>query len=229
MLSKNFATLFVFFAVAAAACSAPTPESNLVRNDAGKEDAGGDNVPPAALRFRPAAIYSGFDGVHTYKAPVAIYDASDDLQLTISDSGATIAPVKLSATDTLDSGRYFMLTTTKAGDFTLTATSKGSSVTAKVKVTAYTTERWTRGEQRYGGGDPPCTQCHSTDGIDHSPAALAGISDAAVGLVVTEGIAPNGFPISVNHPSNHKWAVSEEERDGLVTFLRTLEPRGFAP
>lgn len=230
MHSNKTAPLLVLFMTACS--SAPAPDSSLVRSDpdAGKaENDAGTGAPTSTLRFRPPTLYSGFDGEHTYKAPLAVYDAADDLELTIDDTAASITPVKLAATGSLDSGRYYMLSTKKAGDFVLTATSNGRTATAKVVVSPYTTARWTKGEQRYDGGDPPCTQCHSTEGIDHSPAALAGISDEAVGLVITEGISPNGFPISVNHPSNHKWTVSDDEKSSLITFLRTLEPRGFAP
>lgn len=231
MVQKN---LSVLLALLAAACSSP-PSLQQPSSDPGDnpKDAGSDapSAPVSTLRFRPTTIYSGFDGEHTYKAPFAVYDADDDLSVTIDDSAVTIEKATLSTPDSLDTGRYYMLTMKKAGEFALTAKSKGGTATTKVVVSDYPTARWTAGQTRYtngGSGNPPCTQCHSTTGIDHSPAALAGIDDRAVGLVITSGIAPNGFPIKVDDPSNHQWTVSDDEKNGLVTYLRSIEPRGFA-
>ena len=44
--------------------------------------------------------------------------------------------------------------------------------------------------------------------------------------VITTGISTAGFPIK-EMSKGHRWEVSDEERDGLVTYLRGLEPRGF--
>ena len=64
------------------------------------------------------------------------------------------------------------------------------------------------------------------DAIDHSPAALAAAKDDEVAAIITTGLA-NNHPIKIDGVAGHRWEVSEAERDGLVTFLRGLEPRGF--
>jgi hypothetical protein len=205
------------------------------------KDAGYDSQPSldsglGVLSFSPDTSYSGFDGMHAFKVPIAVYDAGDDLKVTATDpSAATIAPVKLAQPTkpdgTHDNGRYFMITVKKAGTITLVAESHGKKAQATITATSYPTERWTAGEARYtnagSNGDPPCTQCHAgSAGIDHSPASMASATDTALGTVITTGISTAGFPIK-EMSKGHRWEVSDEERDGLVTYLRGLEPRGF--
>lgn len=188
------------------------------------------------LQFRPAQSYSGHDGEHTFKVPVAVYDSADDLTVTATDPSAVdIAPKKLAdpvrADGTADNGKYFLVTVKKAGTITLQARSGGETVEAKIDVTDYAPDRWATGEARYlngGGGDPPCANCHVRGkAIDHSPAALATATDEKVSVVITTGISTHGFPIRIDGQPGHKWTVTDVERDGLVTYLRALEPKGF--
>jgi hypothetical protein len=76
------------------------------------------------------------------------------------------------------------------------------------------------------GSQPACTQCHDANGgIDHSPATMASSDDIAVQAIITTGVL-NEHPIT---GVVHKWQASDTELTGLVTYLRALEPRGFAP
>jgi hypothetical protein len=193
------------------------------------------------LLFRPSKVFSGTDGTHTFKVPLAVYDSDADLSVTASDpSGITLAPTKLknpvSPDGITDNGKYFMLTALKAGTYTLTATSKGRSTTATVTVTDYTSNRWGDGDARYNNGvtsmtaDRACQNCHVQGlAIDHSPAALATASDQEIGIIITTGVKPGPSVIKIpNEPgTQHKWTVTDTERDGLVTYLRALDPRGF--
>ncbi|HVH42201.1 MAG TPA: hypothetical protein VM925_07645 [Labilithrix sp.] len=234
-----------------AACTAAAPEQRRASSSREPDgaapdlativEAGVDSRPdPEAslgvLAFRPEEIYSGFDGQHTFKAPIAVYDAADDLQVTVDPSAATIARMTLEniPPGQSDTGKYFFVTPKKAGSIELVATSRGASTTATLVVAAYGPTRWAAGKKRYEtagtNGEPPCAQCHTNGAaIDHSPAALAGVSDANIALVITSGISPAGYPITVDHPSEHRWTVTDDEREGLITYLRGLEPRGFGP
>jgi len=188
------------------------------------------------LLFRPETLYTGVDGTHTFIAPVAVYDADGDLTVTASDpSAVTITPTKLksptNSDGVTDNGKYFLATAKKAGQVTLTATSKGRSVTASLTITDYAAGRYAAGEARYNkagsGQDQPCTNCHAgAQGIDHSPAAMASATDQDIGVIVTTGIKPPAKPIT-GVPGGHKWNVTAEEKDGLITYLRALQPRGF--
>jgi hypothetical protein len=209
-------------------------------------DAGFDSRPDpdsglGELVFRPETLYSGFDGTHTFTVPVAVYDSGDDLQVTASKPASVqITPKKLvnAARDdgTTDNGKYFFVTVKEAGTVTLTARSRGKTAQASLTVTAYPADRWTTGETRYKNGgtngsgqaEPPCQQCHAGgSAIDHSPAALASVTDEKIGVVITTGISTAGFPIKIGDAPGHQWDVKEPVRDGLITYLRALAPRGF--
>jgi hypothetical protein len=222
------------------ACSSSSGDEYEEEEDAGtKRDAklpdtaaGSDtsaSVPD--LQLRPAAVYSGFDGTHTYRAPIAAYGAAADLTLTAADPSVVSIEATALKNPGGDTGKYFMLTMKKAGTTQLTASSGGASSSATLTVTSYTTARYEAGEQRYlnGGGSssqPACTQCHGGQaGIDHSPAALASAEDPAVKTVITTGITIAGSPINSTPP--HMWTATEPQLDGLVTYLRALAPKNF--
>ena len=185
------------------------------------------------LSFRPPASFSGFDGTHSFKVPVAVYSAADDLVVSASN-GAGVVPKRLvepARGGVTDNGRYFLVTVKQAGPITLTATTGGRTATSTITVTSYPAGRWARGETRYTkgeSGDPPCTDCHvNGQGVDHSPASLSTATDEKVGITITTGISPYNVPILIDGQPSHSWKVSDAERDGLVTYLRGLEPRGF--
>jgi hypothetical protein len=198
------------------------------------------------LRFMPDVAFSGFDGEHTFVVPIAVYDADkDDLKVTLADpSAATVAQVELEKPvnddGIRDNGTYFFITIKKPTPaITLSATSKGRTAEAKINVTTYDTNRWVTGDTRYRTGNttannPPCMQCHSGGAsIDHSPATMASAPDNQIALIITSGIKPGPSYISTNCSScdkpgqAHRWTVTDQERDGLITYLRSLTPRGF--
>lgn len=227
--------------VGAVACGSSTKVTYVDEPipDDGQDGGGGATPSPDSglgiLSFRPDKSFSGFDGTHTFKVPVAVYDSGSDLTVTVSDtSAATVAPVTLVKPQrndgTTDNGKYFMVTIKKAGTFTLTAKSGGNSVESTITVASYAAGRWAAGEARYlnGGGEPACKDCHvDGEAIDHSPAALASVTDEKLQAVITTGISTGGFPIKINGTPGHKWTTTPDELSGLVTYLRGLEPRGF--
>ncbi|HVH41497.1 MAG TPA: hypothetical protein VM925_04110 [Labilithrix sp.] len=244
MTSGNTRKLLSFVPVVLAASAgvfACSKEEARYVDEPGTVDASFDSKPSpdsglGVLSFMPQASFSGFDGTHTFTVPIAVYDSADDLQVTATDPAAAdivskklVAPVR--SDGTTDNGKYFFVTAKKPGTITLVATSKGKSVESTLTVTPYPSNRWTVGETRYkngGGGDPPCSNCHvNGEAIDHSPAALATSTDEEIAVVITTGISTSGFPIKINGEPGHTWTVSEPERDGLVTYLRSLAPRGF--
>jgi hypothetical protein len=204
--------------------STPSPESGL-----------------GQLLFRPNLVYSGIDGTHTFKVPLAVYDSDADLVVTPSDPSAlTLAKTTLvnpvSPDGITDNGKYFMITALKAGTYTLTATSKGRSTTASITITDYASNRWSDGNARYNNGvatmttDRACANCHVNGlAIDHSPAALATATDQEIGIIITTGVkpGPSVIKIPMQPGTQHKWDVTGAEKDGLVTYLRAIDPRGF--
>lgn len=232
-------------ALVASACSSSDPVDPGTEDEdgggGGRNDGGaGDSTPSpesglGELLFRPSTLYTGIDGTHTFIAPVAVYDADSDLTVTASDpSAVTIAPVKLKTPERdgiVDNGKYYFITAKKAGNVTLTATSKGRTTTATLTITDYASTRWAAGKARYekAGTDAnrPCTDCHvNGDAIDHSPATMASATDQDISVIIKTGIKPSGSPIT-GVPGGHKWTATDPEVDGLVTFLRAINPNGF--
>lgn len=204
--------------------SSPSPESGL-----------------GELLFRPNAVYSGIDGTHTFKVPLAVYDSDADLTVTSSDATAltlvkTTLKNPVSPDGITDNGKYYMLTALKAGTYTLTATSKGRSTTASITISDYAANRWGDGDKRYNNGvvtktaNRACATCHVNGlAIDHSPAALATASDQEIGIIITTGVKPGPSVIKIPNElgTQHKWTVTATEQDGLITYLRAIDPRGF--
>jgi hypothetical protein len=225
-------------AAAALGCSgSPTAPSS--QQEEGKTPADSDNpgngsttdagpaVEMPKLSILPTETHSGFDGTHTFRVPVAVY-GSKDATLTASDPSAVdIQPIKL-VDASQDDGVYFLVTSKKVGDITLTSKVGGATATSKLTIAAYTTAQWDVGSQRYtnaASSGPACVSCHAASGgIDHSPSRMASATDSDVVSVITTGILVAGNPIT---QVKHKWGVSDAEATGLVTYLRALAPRGF--
>ncbi len=208
-----------------------------------------DSAPPPAsglgiLLLRPDKLYTGRDGTHAFSVPVAVYDADADLTVTADDpSVVTLTKTALKnpvgVDGVVDSGIYFLVSAKKAGTYTLTATSRGVRTTASLTVSDYDSDSYAAGEARYANNktsktkDRACTTCHVQGaGIDHSPAALASVSDQDVGVIIASGVkagaaGPQVITIASEPGTLHKWNVTDSEKDGLVTYLRALAPRGF--
>ncbi len=70
--------------------------------------------------------------------------------------------------------------------------------------------------------------------IDHSPAALSTASDQEVGIIISTGVKPGPTIIKIPPTAagytpglQHKWTAADATKDGLITYLRALNPRGF--
>lgn len=252
-----FAALCALGTAALVACSSSSSEvpgpddgsSGGTDKDSGvtfvRDGSGYDSMPSpesglGELLFRPNVVYSGVDGTHAFKVPLAVYDSDADLAVTSSDPSAlTLTKTTLKSPvdpdGVTDNGKYYMVTALKAGTFTLTATSKGRSTTATVTISDYAANRWGDGDARYNNGISAltkvraCAVCHANGAaIDHSPAALATATDQEIGIIITTGVKPGPSVIKIpNDPTPHQWDATPTELQGLVTYLRALDPRGF--
>lgn len=197
------------------------------------------NAGLGILQLLPSRAYSGFDGVHGFEVPLGVYGGGEDVTLTADDpDAAVVTPTKLLTTTRPDTGVYFMVAVRRAGTIALTARSNGRAARGTISVASYGSGRWAVGAARYtatgANGEPACTSCH-VDGraIDHSPAVLAGATDLDVGRIVTAGELPSrqrivsGCETCTEKGKSHRWTLDNEERDGLVAYLRGLESRGF--
>ncbi|HKU45079.1 MAG TPA: hypothetical protein VJR89_43265 [Polyangiales bacterium] len=135
--------------------------------------------------------------------------------------------------------KHLMVTVSKPGMTTITATSGGQTSTVPLTVVSYTAEQYTDGEKRYMMGpntdNPPCKECHAPGkGPDHTATELDADPDSQVQNTFLTGVDPEDRPI-VDHSEfsellkgkTHKWMVTESEKVGLVAYLRGLPPMGF--
>ena len=181
------------------------------------------------LSLAPLKTYSGYDGTHRYRVPIGVLGGGSDLQITASPASA----VSFEATRLLDPegdlSTYFFVTTKAAGEVTITASSQGKSVRAKITIVAYSAGDYPVGEARYVNGekgDPPCLVCHGEQGgIDHSPTRLSPVTDDQAMIAILTGVEPSGDPVPT---PKHSWAVTDAEKKGLITYLRAIPPKGFA-
>lgn len=191
-----------------------------------------DGGVPFGNSLDPDPSYTGFDGTHPYLVPLST-DVTGTITWTLSDptiaTVVTIAPAKVPTSVAFDGGQWGMLTATKAGTATLTATgSTGGTVTATVNITAYTAAQWTAGQTRWmtaPTGIIACTMCHDgAGGVDNTPTYEAFYADADLVGIMTLGQYPDGTPLIA---PNHKFTLSATEQSGLVAYLRALPPKGF--
>jgi hypothetical protein len=205
-----------------AACIGQTGEPAGGAQADGGAGAGADAAPggSAGLEILPKKIYSGFDGVAVYRAPILARGGTD---LTWSVADPSLAQLMPEA-----GGTQLMILTLKAGTTRLTVSGNGKSATADLIITQYTPTQRATGEARYGtaqGGDPACASCHAGfTGPDHTPTLLEVDSDAQIVNTFLTGIDAEGNPIPT---ARHAWNVTEPQKLGLVAYMRSLAPRGY--
>jgi hypothetical protein len=190
-----------------------------------------------SLAFDP--MYSGFDGVHTYQVPVTITGNADGA-ITWSASDPSMVDLVPDST-----GMNCMITTKKAGNVTIQATTKDSIGKAPLTIESFTAAQWTKGQSRYttgamvtlgggirgGGGPDACTSCHGTSAVEHTPQQTGGFTDQQLKDIFEKGTLPpqdaiNPFFGGAAHFAMfHLWTVADDdEATGLVAYLRSLAP-----
>jgi hypothetical protein len=190
-----------------------------------------------------SAYISGSD--RKFKVPAVVQGVRAD-KWTCSDKDAVDFEV-----DGVANG--VMITTRKAGTFTITATAGKRVGTAPLVVTAATEEDWTRGKDRYNNAIPlmltpqmlqggfmlmqnlACTNCHGSGAmflaVEHTPQQTGGYTDDEIKNIFMNGTKPPGASygslpgIERFYPMFHKWTADEAEYKGLVVYLRSLEPK----
>ncbi|MCG8420342.1 MAG: hypothetical protein MJE77_20610 [Proteobacteria bacterium] len=208
------------------------------QNDPGQDNPGQDDpFAEDAVGIYPSVVHAGFDGTNTFKAPVVLFSGSDQVEWTLSDD--TIASVEV-----LPVGKGIwgtptaILTTKKAGTAEITAKAGDQTVTAKLIVTEYTPAQTALGKTRYENPANPgvtrtaCAGCHAlATGADHSPTMLAVAPDAPIVTAIETGEYP-AFEVDGEKYETyklrgvaHKYNLTDEEKVGIIAYLRSLEPK----
>jgi hypothetical protein len=184
------------------------------------------------LEIFPPKIFTGYDGVDSYQAPVITVNHSGNVTWTIADASlATLQPE--------GDGHEMMITAKKAGETTVTATNGSSTSTATLKIYSYTRDENSDGKRRYttniDADSPACSTCHAPGiGPDHTPTEIDADPDEEIANTFLTGIDPEGRSIRENSEfgvllgqKNHVWKVPESQTTGLISYMRSLAPKGY--
>jgi hypothetical protein len=197
---------------------------------------GGGTPTTGSLEITFPKLYSAYDGVHKFKVPVAVQGVSG-----VRWSASNPALVDI---ETQNNGKEAIITTKGAGQVTIIAEAGGLRGEAPLTITSATPETWTIGQQRYNNGvvfragqrtatrTVACTNCHSptnADDVEHTPAQTGGYTDQELVSIFTAGMKPAGvgqrvMPID-QWTRLHRWEMEEQEKTGIVVYLRSLEPQ----
>lgn len=200
-----------------------------------------DDLPDIKDFLWPFVIHTGYtDGTQVFRVPLET-DLPGQLTWTVADpSIAEVTPIdppadylewKKEEPDAPDL-QFAMLTSKKAGTTTVRVSGGGKTAESELIVRGYTAQDFNVGQTRYktgGTGDrQPCAGCHEKpDGWDHSPYWLAIVPDEEVlGAIQTGEYVFEDGTIKLNK-GNHKWNLTEEEKTGILAYLRGLPPKGF--
>jgi len=196
----------------------------------------GEQDPELKDFVMPDKVNTGFTGgAEVFKVPLWT-DLEGTLTWAAADpSIVTVAPIAAPADYKPEDGArklsFAMITATKAGTTKVTVTGNGKSASADVTVKAYTTASYEVGKTRYktGGTEDnrkPCAGCHeAAGGADHSPTWLAYYEDSDVLQAIQTAVyASDKYEVN---KGNHKWNLTEPEKDGIMAYLRGLPPKAF--
>jgi hypothetical protein len=194
----------------------------------------GEGEEPKKFQIFPPELYSGFDGKNAYKVPIEVFKNEGKVTLTFDDM-SLITDIK----DTNGDGTQVTVTTAKAGTTMVHATdASGQTVSAMLTIVMYTPELNALGSKRYNDGfdkdNPPCKDCHGAGkGPDHTPSEINADPDMSIINTFLTGKDPEGRPVGEEFQNKlmgkkHMWHVTKDEEMGLVAYLRSLTPVGYA-
>ena len=186
---------------------------------------------PKNFQIFPPSLYSGFDGVNTYSIPLQVFKNAGPVTVTVDDM-SLVSVVKMSSDNT-----KITYKAEKAGTTMVHAMAGGQTVSAPLTIAMYTPELNAAGKKRYTMGpdkdNPACQECHGAGkGPDHTPSEIdADIDEDIVNTYVT-GKDPEGRPVGEEFMQllkgyKHMWKITDEEKKGLVVYLRSLPPTGY--
>lgn len=179
--------------------------------------------------------YTGYDGENSYVAPIAFF-ADTAPKVTIEDPSVAELKGQIKITkaivkdlpDALDGKvQLLLLRSTGAGETKVTAKAGDIAQTATLRVTKYTPEDVVIGEKRYEKGAPACVSCHASKSV-HNPSVLVDLADETILGIAVNGksikkISTETGKVETLQPNGgrHTWNVTDEERVGLMAYLRS--------
>jgi len=205
------------------------------------------------LELTSSSLYSAYVEGHEALVPVVLKDpslkgkgakfsSSDPTVAVVTDTsdGATVTVKKdgvVTITGTLDGStgkaklniKKYTEEQWKAGQARYSKTDRAVVDPNGGEPTAITIA--TPGARNANGA---CNTCHTSQAqllkIENGPAQIAGYSDEDLVTIFTMGKKPEGAAMKTQIPAFfwgmfHSWTVSEDEKPGLIAFLRTQSPK----
>ncbi len=227
----------------AAACSQPATGNSE-----------NDQTDGAELEILFPEMYSAFDGEHPMRVPAMVKgvknvkwsaDPEDAVDLEKQADGSVMITVK-EATDVTIIAKAGSIT----GKAPLHVTKATPDEWEEGNQRYNNGVVFKRGEKGDGGGGGwgkgdggpqgerfqnkslSCINCHNRGGskgdVEHTPMQTAGYSDEELIKIFSEGKKPEGVKMRTTTAKKwermHKWSMEENEKKGLVVYLRALEP-----
>jgi hypothetical protein len=195
----------------------------------------------SAILFSP--MYTAYDGEHTFSVPAVVNGYS----------GVVWEAEDPSMVDLVQEGDAVMITSRKAGTTRIIARAGDLSGSAEINITEADPSLWAIGETRYNNEIPlpnfdpsmvmgmgftipddlSCRNCHGSGAealsVEHTPQQTGGYSDEQLIAIFTMGQKPptagwkSGIPEAI-YTRLHTWEATEEEKQGIVVYLRSLTP-----
>ncbi len=231
-----------FYVVTGPADPAPDAGAAVTDDDAGTD--GGPVDGTVQLAFSP--MYSAHDGAREYHVPAIAVDFPDAEWNAADPDLVEVQP------DASKGGA--ILTMRGPGTTTITARKGDIGGSAELHITAATPEQRALGEALYGrvltyAGTPPagafevptevsCRACHGATAtaldVEPTPQQTGGLSDEVLGALITRSERPAGRAFHTPFPQSvfdyyHDWDATPQERQALVIYLRSLEPKTQGP
>lgn len=190
-----------------------------------------DHGEPKNFQIFPPELYAGYDGTNTYSIPLQIFKNEGPVTVTVDDM-SLVSVVKMNGDNTQITYKAM-----KDGQTMVHATAGGKTVSAPLTIYKYTTEQNAAGKKRYTAGpdkdNPACQECHGAGkGPDHTPSEIDADPDEDVINTYLTGKDPEGRPVGEEYTQllkgyKHMWKITDEEKTGLVAYLRSLPPTGY--
>jgi hypothetical protein len=201
------------------------------------------------VEFSP--MYSAYDGVHLFQVPATVVSI-DPAAITWSLSDPEIANLAIVPNGVMLTIQKPGTATLIATAGTICGTSELTVTEFDPEQWEIGSARYNNGEiltRPVGPGGPggpmssgepieaACTSCHgesATNGtfqtVAHTPGQTGGFSDDELFAIITEAILPEGayFDESIIQKeiwqTFHKWKMEGEQREGIISYLRSLTP-----
>ena len=230
--------------------SAGMNAGSTAAGSSGTPSSGGSNDLP--ILFSP--MYSGYDGQNTYQVPAIVSGVTDvdwkaepadavDIEKDAMSGGVIITTrkagvVKITATAGPLSGTS-MLTIT---EFTPAERAAGEMrYNNMIPLPTFMFDAdagMPRPQDIVIPDNLSCANCHGSGAqaldVEHTPQQTGGYSDDALIAIITNGMKPPGAKFNTPVPPFlyqmfHTWGASEEEKRGLLAYLRSLAPKSQGP